>query len=146
MDAKPLNLVRPEVPAELAAVVAKMMAKEPERRFQHPGEVAQALTPFFKQGGDRPHGPRKRRCRELEMAKAKHEPADERLVPTQRTRKPPERALKTQRPVVGPSPDSSWQELIELERPEPAVETAAVAAPLRRPHWYSWPVVGASLR
>src|SRR5208282_5936228 len=48
MDAKPLNFIRPEVPAELAAVVAKMLAKEPERRFQTPVEVAQALTPFFK--------------------------------------------------------------------------------------------------
>ena len=47
-DADPLNLVRPEVPAELAALVAKMMAKDPARRFQTPGEVAQALTPFFK--------------------------------------------------------------------------------------------------
>jgi serine/threonine protein kinase len=50
MDAKPLNVARPEVPAELAALVAKMMAKEPERRFQTPKEVAQALVPFFKKG------------------------------------------------------------------------------------------------
>ena len=50
MEAGPLNLVRPEVPVELAAVVAKMMAKEPGRRFQTPGEVAQALAPFFKKG------------------------------------------------------------------------------------------------
>ena len=56
MDAGPLNLVRPEVPVELAAVVAKMMAKEPGRRFQTPGEVAQALTPFFKKGERRVHG------------------------------------------------------------------------------------------
>src|SRR6476469_5609950 len=49
-DADPLNLVRPEVPAELAALVAKMMAKEPARRFQTPGEVAKALSPFFKKG------------------------------------------------------------------------------------------------
>ena len=34
MDAKPLNLARPEVPVELAALVAKMMAKEPDRRFR----------------------------------------------------------------------------------------------------------------
>jgi formylglycine-generating enzyme required for sulfatase activity/serine/threonine protein kinase len=52
MDAGPLNLVRPEVPVELAAVVAKMMAKEPERRFQTPGELAQALTPFFKKSNE----------------------------------------------------------------------------------------------
>ena len=48
MDAKLLNFVRPDVPGELAALVAKMMAKEPERRFQTPSEVAQALAPFFK--------------------------------------------------------------------------------------------------
>ena len=49
-NAASLNLVRPEVPAELAALVAKMMAKDPARRFQTPGEVAQALTPFLKKG------------------------------------------------------------------------------------------------
>ena len=56
MDAGPLNLVRPEVPVELAAVVAKMMAKEPGRRFQTPGEVARALTPFFKPAASQPPG------------------------------------------------------------------------------------------
>ena len=50
MDAMPLNLARPEVPIELAALVARMMAKEPERRFQTPKDVAQALLPFFKKG------------------------------------------------------------------------------------------------
>ncbi len=43
-----MNLVRSEVPAELAEVVAKMMAKKPAQRFQEPAEVAKALTPFFK--------------------------------------------------------------------------------------------------
>ena len=52
-DADLLNLVRPEVPAELASLVCKMMAKDPARRFQTPGEVAQALTPFFKSGAVR---------------------------------------------------------------------------------------------
>ncbi|MFO0959419.1 MAG: serine/threonine-protein kinase [Isosphaeraceae bacterium] len=47
-DADPLNFVRPEVPSELAALVAKMMAKDPARRFQQPGEIAEALRPFFK--------------------------------------------------------------------------------------------------
>jgi serine/threonine protein kinase/WD40 repeat protein len=48
MDAMPLNLARPEVPVEVAAIVAKMMAKEPDRRFQTPAEVARGLAPFFK--------------------------------------------------------------------------------------------------
>ena len=35
---------------ELAAVVAKMMAKDPARRYQTPIEAAQALAPFIKPG------------------------------------------------------------------------------------------------
>ena len=42
---------------ELAALVGKMMAKEPERRFQEPTEVAKALTPFFKPGANPGSGP-----------------------------------------------------------------------------------------
>ena len=49
-DLEPLNQVRPELPSELAYLVDKLMAKEPSKRFQTPGEVAQALVPFFKKG------------------------------------------------------------------------------------------------
>jgi WD40 repeat protein len=42
----PLDELRPEVPAGLSAVVAKMLAKDPARRYQRPVEVAQALAPF----------------------------------------------------------------------------------------------------
>ncbi len=45
-EAAPLNEVRPEVPAGLAAVAAKMMAKDPARRFQTPAEAALALASF----------------------------------------------------------------------------------------------------
>jgi WD40 repeat protein/serine/threonine protein kinase len=47
-DATPLNQIRADVPPELANVVAKMMAKDPARRYQKPVEVAQALAPFVK--------------------------------------------------------------------------------------------------
>jgi serine/threonine protein kinase/WD40 repeat protein/cyclophilin family peptidyl-prolyl cis-trans isomerase len=46
-EPKPLNVARPEVPKELAAVVQKMMAKEPAQRYQTPAEVAEALAPFI---------------------------------------------------------------------------------------------------
>jgi serine/threonine protein kinase len=49
-EPNPLNLVRHDVPVELAAVVGKMMAKDPAKRYQTPGEVAKALVPFFKPG------------------------------------------------------------------------------------------------
>ena len=47
-QARRLEEVRAEVPAELATVVAKMMAKDPAARYQTPAEVAKALVPFFK--------------------------------------------------------------------------------------------------
>jgi serine/threonine protein kinase len=45
-EARSLSEVRPEVPRELSAVVARMMVKDPARRYQKPVEVAQALAPF----------------------------------------------------------------------------------------------------
>jgi serine/threonine protein kinase len=43
---KSLRLLRPDVPEELVAVIEKMLAKEPARRYQTPAEVAAALEPF----------------------------------------------------------------------------------------------------
>jgi serine/threonine protein kinase/WD40 repeat protein len=37
---------RPKLPRELAGVVARMLAKKPEERYQTPGAVAAALQPF----------------------------------------------------------------------------------------------------
>jgi serine/threonine protein kinase len=41
---RPLRDLRPEVPEELAAVIAKMLAKNPWERYQTPAEVAEALA------------------------------------------------------------------------------------------------------
>jgi formylglycine-generating enzyme required for sulfatase activity len=45
-EAAPLGQQRPDVPAELAAVVEKMLAKEPAHRYSDPVSVATALAPF----------------------------------------------------------------------------------------------------
>jgi serine/threonine protein kinase/putative intracellular protease/amidase len=37
---------RPDLPSEVAAIVQRMLAKDPRDRFQIPAEVAQALLPF----------------------------------------------------------------------------------------------------
>ena len=50
-EPQPLHEVRPDVPPELSAVVAKMLAKDPAQRYQKPIEVAQALAPFIKPAG-----------------------------------------------------------------------------------------------
>ncbi len=47
-EAESLSAVRDEVPVLLAAVVAKMLAKDPTKRYQEPAEVATALAPFIK--------------------------------------------------------------------------------------------------
>src|SRR5262245_14058498 len=44
----PLNEARADVPPELAAIVSQMTAKDPARRFQQPGEIAQALGLFLR--------------------------------------------------------------------------------------------------
>lgn len=42
----PIREVRPEVPEAVAAILEKMIAKDPAARFQTPGELAEALVPF----------------------------------------------------------------------------------------------------
>ena len=43
---RPLADIRANVPPELAQLVARMIEKNPDQRFQTPEEVVQALTPF----------------------------------------------------------------------------------------------------
>jgi tRNA A-37 threonylcarbamoyl transferase component Bud32 len=45
-EADPLPKLRPDVPPVLSAVVARMMAKDPRRRYPTPIEAARALAPF----------------------------------------------------------------------------------------------------
>jgi WD40 repeat protein/serine/threonine protein kinase len=47
-EPEPLGLVREEVPPEVIAVVCKLMAKQPEDRFQTPGELAAVLTKLLR--------------------------------------------------------------------------------------------------
>ncbi len=56
-EAAPLGQRCAEATPELAAVVAKMMAKDPARRYQKPIEAAQALAPFIKPGSAAQEGP-----------------------------------------------------------------------------------------
>jgi len=138
MEAKPLNLVRPDVPWELAAVVGKMMAKEPGRRYQTPGEVAKALRPFYKPGESEPAAgkaelsqtgqppPVERVARPMPVANAAPSPP-----------KPPAgEHVKPARPV------SIWQSLAGFESVKRKSVRPGGPAPLRiwpPPPWI-WPV------
>jgi eukaryotic-like serine/threonine-protein kinase len=46
-DPAPIRAVRPEVPEGLAAVLTRMMAKEPDKRYQTPAEVVAALEKWI---------------------------------------------------------------------------------------------------
>src|SRR5437763_1648030 len=43
---RPVGELRPDVPPEVCAILERMMAKDPARRYQTPAEVAAALAPF----------------------------------------------------------------------------------------------------
>jgi serine/threonine protein kinase len=47
-EATPVQELRKEVPAGVASVLTKTMAKDPAKRYQKPVEVAQSLAPFVK--------------------------------------------------------------------------------------------------
>jgi len=49
-EPRPIRVWRPEVPAALAAIVQRMMAKNPAARFQTPAELIDALTAFLYSG------------------------------------------------------------------------------------------------
>ncbi|MDA1018095.1 MAG: protein kinase, partial [Planctomycetota bacterium] len=55
-----LNELRDDVPAELADIVSRMMAKDPADRFQTPAEVSAALTAFSEKHTQPAHAPVKR--------------------------------------------------------------------------------------
>ena len=42
----PIRKIRPEVPDALSGILGRLLAKDPQQRFQTPGEVATALEPF----------------------------------------------------------------------------------------------------
>lgn len=62
----PVNELRADVPAPVAHVVARMMAKEPAERYQTPADLAQALTSVLEARSatsSRPRGVRSKRRR-----------------------------------------------------------------------------------
>jgi serine/threonine protein kinase/formylglycine-generating enzyme required for sulfatase activity len=143
MDARPLNLARPEVPVELAALVAKMMAKEPNRRFQEPKEAARALTPFFKKGVVALQGPGAD-ISQLGQTIVDRPPPEVVSPPAQPATRDKERVV---RPKVGAEPSASetqWKSLIDFGETQASRVDEAISAPARRPppRWL-WPSVAA---
>jgi hypothetical protein len=128
-EANPLSLVRPEVPAELAALVGKMMAKEPERRFQEPMEVAQALKPFFKAGNVGAVGSKP----EVSQAGQRVTRPATAAVSSVRTRliveKAPASSRSARRRSEPTQPEPMWESLIDLREQHPLFDMALDRTP-----------------
>ena len=138
MDAQPLNLIRPEVPAELAALVARIMAKDLDRRFQTPREVADALTPFFKKISMPAKNPRADVSRSgastlpsppLKVFHAPTQPATD-LKP----------ARSPAKPAAASQIESKWESLAEILEIEPESEPEPEVGGKRGRPWV-WPLV-----
>ena len=142
-DAGPLNLIRPEVPVEPAAVVAKMLAKEPGRRFQTPGEVAEALKPFFKKGNEAFKEPREVASPTDQWAVG--EPVREEVSAPLRPGTDAESPAGPTRKAVQPTAaEVRWESLIEIKDADRSTEAELVAAPARRIPRRLRPVASAS--
>ncbi len=141
MDAKPLNFIRPEVPVELAAVVAKMLAKEPERRFQTPAEVAEALKPFFKRGHLDCKAPKPEVSR-VELPEPRQAPAS---VTASSTHPKSGVSAPPGSRATGSRKEPIWESLIDIIEKEEGEEVVAdVSETMRRwPRWF-WPAIAAA--
>jgi len=136
MDAKPLNLIRPEVPVELAALVAKMMAKEPERRFQTPAEVAEALKPFLRKDGVVSKA-LKPEMSQVGLVAPEQGPAKVRTSATQPELKANANPASG-RSAAGSRTEPRWESLIKIKDTEDSEDAVAVVSqPKRR-----WPRYG----
>jgi serine/threonine protein kinase len=146
IDAKLLNFVRPEVPTDLAALVAKMMAKEPERRFRTPADVAEALAPFTKKGGVTLKPTRTDVSRAgmpvVKRPAAPDPPIGPRTFPAARP------APEPPKPAEPEKPEARWSSLIDFRDPDSKAEKSipkpAPAGPTRKPPWRSWKAVAAA--
>jgi Protein kinase domain/Domain of Unknown Function (DUF1080) len=141
-DADLLNFVRPEVPAELAALVAKLMAKDPARRFQSPKELSHALKPFFKAGGVS-FG---RSQSEIDRTTAGWNPVPVRAVPAQPPADAAGAIVRPRNAAEPTAPDPVWEGLIEfkeVERSSNAVipRRTAAAGTVWWPPWLTWPAI-----
>jgi serine/threonine protein kinase len=129
MDAMPLNLARPEVPVELAALVGKMMAKEPVRRFQEPREVSQVLTQFFKKWS-------------IVTAESRPEMSAFRLAGEGQSCDvaPHPEASQSREPA---RPESQWESLVDVRESEtaPIKVTTGIPRPGRIRSPWVWPSV-----
>jgi serine/threonine protein kinase len=145
-EAAALNLLRPEVPIELAGLVARMMAKQPQHRFQTPAEAARALTPFFKKRHATALVPEPKP--EFSVGLPTNLDSNRSSARSTATEPAPHHVpspAASRQQTASPGADSGWEGLIVLGEPESLTDSALVvsrAAPRPR---VLWPAVAATV-
>jgi serine/threonine protein kinase len=143
--ADPLNLIRPDVPAELAAFVAKMMAKDPAQRFRTPGEVAQALKPFCTKANAALKVV-KADVSSTDPAKVTRSVAEAASAATQAETDADRQIVRTRKATEPSGTESRWESMIDFREAGNESVPSLDAEPGRRSSRKLWPVaVGASL-
>jgi formylglycine-generating enzyme required for sulfatase activity/serine/threonine protein kinase len=132
-DADPLNLVRPDVSSELAALVAMMMAKDPSRRFQTPGEVAQALKPFCTKA-NAALKTIKADVSSIEPPKASRSAAEAAFEATPVETNADQRMVRPTTAAESSGAEPRWESIVDFREPESAMEARLEVIP-RRPPW-----------
>jgi serine/threonine protein kinase len=142
MVAMPLNLVRPDVPVEVAAIVAKMMAKEPECRFRTPAEVAKSLAPFFKKGITGPTESNTEIPRKGEPDERPESPRQRSIWPRYTVLS----ALGLKKPPGSVHPEAQWKSLVDVGQTDSQDEPRILHAwPNRSNSSWIWPTAAAAL-
>jgi serine/threonine protein kinase len=136
----PVRELRPEVPEGLAAIVAKMMAKRVEDRYQTPAEVYEALAPWAPAELAPPS--------EDEMPKLCPRAQGPGSSDSSMVRRAAASTVIQPRSPSGKSPTSSAEQTVVTPRPGRRDATTAIAAkdgaPGRRPKWLLPAGVGAA--
>jgi len=137
-EALAVNLIRPDVPVELASVIARMMAKDPHKRYQTPEEVAKVLAPFVKvAGAPKPGSEASRGTGETAVLKVTV-PLPAVVPPTPPVVKPEVVPAITPKPVITASANESlWESLSETS--EKGLPTTIPARTLVQQPKKQWP-------
>ncbi len=136
-DPPPLYALRPDVPAEFAGIIGRLMARDPDERYPSPATAVAALYPWAAPGPEYPG----RLFRPVsdstahERRQTEHGPADDALPETLRIIKPaalrapavPAEAAPPADVPEPPAPAPAAEDLYaELNRPDPALDTQGV--------------------
>jgi serine/threonine protein kinase len=144
----PIREIRPEVPEGLAAVLAKMMAKDPKARYQTPAQVSAALADFVPAVVRLPAPEEMPRLSPAAEQPAEPSPAlvfetDRRATATapRRPKTPPAMPALTQADVETPPPAFPTPLPESLRNPFAPPDTGEAPLPAIRPGPIPWGVI-----